>query len=65
MTIAGKKPVVSEFYEEIVFQEPTALMQQLLINVPMLTTPPVKHDSDCKLLLNQFPNQKIKFSITL
>lgn len=50
MTIAGKKPVVSEFYEEIVFQEPTALMQQLLINVPTLTTPPVKHDSDCKLL---------------
>ena len=46
--IVGKKPVVSEFYEEIVFQEPTAMMQQLLQNVRMLTTSPVKYDTDCK-----------------
>ena len=46
--VVGKKPVVSEFYEEIVFQEPTAMMQQLLTNIPQLTTSPVKHDSDCK-----------------
>nr|CAG4650390.1 EOG090X0B3F [Sida crystallina] len=44
--IVGKKPVVSEFYEEIVFQEPTAMMQQLLQNVRLLTTSPVKHDTD-------------------
>jgi YEATS domain-containing protein 4 len=44
----GKKPVVSEFYEEIVFQEPTAMMHQLLTNIPQLTTSPVKHDADCK-----------------
>merc|ERR1712137_465234 len=44
--IVGKKPVVSEFYEEIVFQEPTVMMQQLLQNVRALTTSPVKHDTD-------------------
>lgn len=46
--VVGKKPVVSEFYEEIVFQEPTAMMQQLLTNIPQLTTPPIKNDADCK-----------------
>ncbi len=46
--IVGKKPVVSEFYEEIVFQEPTVMMQQLLQNVRALTTSPVKHDTDCE-----------------
>lgn len=46
--VVGKKPVVSEFYEEIVFQEPTALMQQILTSVPQLTTSPIKHDADCK-----------------
>jgi YEATS domain-containing protein 4 len=46
--VVGKKPVVSEFYEEIVFQEPTAMMHQLLTNIPQLTTSPVKHDADCK-----------------
>ena len=50
--VVGKKPVVSEFYEEIVFQEPTAMMQQLLTNIPQLTTPPVKNDSDCKLIIS-------------
>jgi len=51
--IVGKKPVVSEFYEEIVFQEPTAMMQQLLQNVRMLTTSPVKNDTDCKFSILQ------------
>lgn len=52
--VVGKKPVVSEFYEEIVFQEPTVMMQQLLTNIPTLTTPPVKHDSDCKDIIDKF-----------
>lgn len=46
--VVGKKPVVSEFYEEIVFQEPTVMMHQLLTNIPQLSTSPVKHDADCK-----------------
>ncbi|XP_046458719.1 YEATS domain-containing protein 4-like, partial [Daphnia pulex] len=44
--VVGKKPVVSEFYEEIVFQEPTVMMHQLLTNIPQLSTSPVKHDAD-------------------
>ncbi|EFX87329.1 hypothetical protein DAPPUDRAFT_187412 [Daphnia pulex] len=44
--VVGKKPVVSEFYEEIVFQEPTVMMHQLLTNIPHLSTSPVKHDAD-------------------
>lgn len=47
-TVVGKTPVVSEFYEEIVFQEPTAMMHQLLTNIPQLSTSPIKHDADCK-----------------
>ena len=63
--VVGKKPVVSEFYEEIVFQEPTALMQGLLTNVPQLTTPPVKHDADCKSLNSSFAFIKGPFDYNL
>jgi len=51
--VVGKKPVVSEFYEEIVFQEPTAMMHQLLQNIPELETTPIKHDAD-------FEEKKVK-----
>lgn len=44
--LEGKKGLVSEQYEEIVFQEPTQLMQQLLTNVQPVTTGPWKHDTD-------------------
>ncbi|EDS37568.1 YEATS domain containing protein 4 [Culex quinquefasciatus] len=44
--IEGKKGLVSEQYEEIVFQEPTQLMQQLLTNVQPVTTGAWKHDTD-------------------
>jgi YEATS domain-containing protein 4 len=44
----GKKTLVSEFYEEIVFQDPTALMQTLLTTNHQLTTGAWKHDTDCK-----------------
>ena len=63
--VVGKKPVVSEFYEEIVFQEPTLMMQQLLTDIPQLTTPAVKHDIDCKLFLIDFSfikTQRVVFS---
>ncbi|XP_055640780.1 YEATS domain-containing protein 4 [Toxorhynchites rutilus septentrionalis] len=44
--LEGKKGLVSEQYEEIVFQEPTQLMQQLLTNVQPVTSGVWKHDTD-------------------
>lgn len=44
-----KKGLVSEQYEEIVFQEPTQFMQHCLTNVQPITTGVYKHDTDCKL----------------
>ncbi|XP_055598745.1 YEATS domain-containing protein 4 [Uranotaenia lowii] len=44
--LEGKKGLVSEQYEEIVFQEPTQLMQQLLTNVQPVTSGLWKHDTD-------------------
>ncbi|XP_063696205.1 YEATS domain-containing protein 4 [Culicoides brevitarsis] len=41
-----KKVLVSEQYEEIVFQEPTQLMQQHLTNVPPISSVEWKHDTD-------------------
>lgn len=38
--------LVSESYEEIVFQEPTQLMQHLLNSVKPITNGPWKHDTD-------------------
>lgn len=46
--LEGKKVLVSEQYEEIVFQEPTQLMQQLLTNVQPVTGGSWKHDTDCE-----------------
>lgn len=43
-----KKGLVSENYDEIVFQEPTQLMQQLLTNVQPITNGSYVHDTDCK-----------------
>ncbi|XP_033219848.1 YEATS domain-containing protein 4 isoform X2 [Belonocnema kinseyi] len=42
----GKKSLVSEFYEEIVFQDPTALMQHLLTSTKPLTMGPWRHETD-------------------
>lgn len=44
--LLGKKNFVSEFYEEIIFQDPTALMQHLLTNTRQLTHSHWKHDTD-------------------
>lgn len=41
-----KKTLVSEFYEEIVFQDPTALMQHLLTNTHEVMHGPWKHETD-------------------
>ncbi|XP_075160221.1 uncharacterized protein LOC142233258 [Haematobia irritans] len=45
-TMDPKKGLVSESYEEIVFQEPTQLMQHFLMNVQPLTTGTYTHDTD-------------------
>lgn len=52
-SLDSKKGLVSEQYEEIVFQEPTQFMQQLLENVQPLTNNQWKHDTD-------FEDKKIK-----
>ncbi|XP_055855448.1 YEATS domain-containing protein 4 [Episyrphus balteatus] len=52
-TIDSKKGLVSEQYEEIVFQEPTQLMQHYLTNVTPITNGPYVHDTD-------FENKKVK-----
>lgn len=44
-----KKVLVSESYEEIVFQEPTQMMQYCLNNTKTLTQGHYAHDTDCKL----------------
>ncbi|KAF2355102.1 YEATS protein [Trinorchestia longiramus] len=42
----GKKILVAEAYEELVFQEPSALMHQLLLNCPKLTLGEYCHYTD-------------------
>ena len=45
----GTKTLVNEYYDEIVFHEPSQFFYQLLTNVKPLTTTPgaYKHDTDC------------------
>ena len=47
----NKKGLVSESYEEIVFQEPTQLMQHYLSSVQPITQGQYKHDTNCKFIL--------------
>nr|XP_020455220.1 YEATS domain-containing protein 4 isoform X2 [Monopterus albus] len=42
-----KKTVVSEFYDEMIFQDPTAMMQQLLTTSRQLTLGAYKHETEC------------------
>ncbi|KAJ9596261.1 hypothetical protein L9F63_027116, partial [Diploptera punctata] len=42
----GKKTLVSEFYEEIVFQDPTVLMQRALTTTRQISHGPWKHETD-------------------
>jgi len=42
----GKKHLVNEIYDELVFQEPSAMMHQCLTNTRPLTLAPYKHDID-------------------
>ncbi|XP_014664903.1 PREDICTED: YEATS domain-containing protein 4-like isoform X3 [Priapulus caudatus] len=42
----GNKNVVSEFYDELIFHEPTSMMQQLLSSSRQLTLGAWKHETD-------------------
>ncbi|XP_033097805.1 YEATS domain-containing protein 4-like isoform X2 [Anneissia japonica] len=44
--IAGGNTVVSEHYDEIIFQDPTAMIQQLLTSSRALTLGAHKHETD-------------------
>lgn len=46
--IDTKKRLVSEFYDEIVFHEPSQLMQQMLNTIQPVTGGSWAHDTDCK-----------------
>lgn len=45
-----KKGLVSESYEEIVFQEPTQYMQQCLNNSKPIADGQYTHDTDCEFI---------------
>ncbi|XP_011500038.1 PREDICTED: YEATS domain-containing protein 4 [Ceratosolen solmsi marchali] len=49
----GKKSLVSEFYDEIIFQDPTALMQHLLNSAKPLTAGIWRHDTDFEVKKEQ------------
>ncbi|CAG5135521.1 unnamed protein product [Candidula unifasciata] len=42
----GKKSLVVEYYDEIVFQDPTLTLHSMLSNTPALTIGPYKHETD-------------------
>ncbi|XP_064460064.1 YEATS domain-containing protein 4-like [Ornithodoros turicata] len=42
----GKKQLVSESYDELIFSEPSVLMQQLLTSSRQITLGPYKHETD-------------------
>jgi YEATS domain-containing protein 4 len=46
--IDTKKRLVSEFYDEIVFYEPSQMMQQMLNTIQPVTSGSWTHDTDCK-----------------
>lgn len=70
-----KKPLVSEFYEELIFQDPSAMMRQLLTNTRQLTLGEYTHDTDCEfwaktmligvLLLSMFYSRLIVYTYFL
>ncbi|XP_077998495.1 YEATS domain-containing protein 4-like [Glandiceps talaboti] len=66
----GKKNVVSEQYDELIFQDPTQMMQQLLTTTRQLTLGPHKHETDFEEVERKTVNsvqsakKKIRFEIT-
>lgn len=54
--IDPKKTLVSEFYDEIVFYEPTQLMQEMLNQAQASSNGPLTHDTDCKCSVEKVEN---------
>ncbi|VDI61666.1 YEATS domain-containing protein 4 [Mytilus galloprovincialis] len=44
----GKKSLVVEFYDELVFQDPTVMMQNILQSLRPISMGSYKHETDCK-----------------
>ena len=42
------KTLVCEYYDEMIFQEPSLMMQQLLTSTRQITLGPYKHETDCE-----------------
>ncbi|PVD36991.1 hypothetical protein C0Q70_03984 [Pomacea canaliculata] len=42
----GKKSLVAEFYDELVFQDPTSMLQQMLSNVRPICVGTYRHETD-------------------
>ncbi|KAF4079928.1 hypothetical protein AMELA_G00184000 [Ameiurus melas] len=55
-----KKTVVSEFYDEMIFQDPTAMMQQLLNTTRQLTLGAYKHETECECTLELRTREKLE-----
>ncbi|KAK7093862.1 YEATS domain-containing protein 4-like [Littorina saxatilis] len=66
----GKKSLVAEYYDELVFQDPTSAMQQMLSNVRPICVGAYKHETDFeekkeKTLGNiQAAQKKIRYEIS-
>ncbi|XP_045728946.1 YEATS domain-containing protein 4 isoform X2 [Mirounga angustirostris] len=61
----GKKTVVSEFYDEMIFQDPTAMMQQLLTTSRQLTLGAYKHETECTSLSWESIRESTKILVLL
>ncbi|RWS28259.1 YEATS domain-containing protein 4-like protein [Leptotrombidium deliense] len=65
-----KKNIVSEFYDEIIFQEPSPILLQLLSNTRQFTIGPYRHETDFDVKKEQTINSivsaknKVKQEIT-
>jgi YEATS domain-containing protein 4 len=46
--IEGRKKLVNEYYDEIIFHEPSQFFYNLLNTNKLLTNGIYKHDTDCK-----------------
>ncbi|XP_036617478.1 YEATS domain-containing protein 4 isoform X2 [Trichosurus vulpecula] len=62
----GKKTVVSEFYDEMIFQDPTAMMQQLLTTSRQLTLGAYKHETEFRRALQVMPDlSQVRLTLAL
>jgi YEATS domain-containing protein 4 len=60
--IEGRKKLVNEFYDEIIFHEPSQFFYNLLNTNKLLTNGIYKHDTDC--IAKKFSSQNKIFKIS-